>query len=695
MKSIGLCMIVRNEAPVIRRCLESMLPLIDYVLIVDTGSTDNTRTVVRDFLSENNIPGEVVDEPWQNFAYNRTFALGKLREKREIDYGLMVDADQVMVYESGFAAPRFKETLNKDVYDIRLRTGSIEYLVPHLSGNRVDIAYKGVLHEYRECPDDCTRGVASGFYIQEMRDSARSANVRKFQDDAETLVHALRNESDPFLVSRYTFYLAQSFRDAGDTESALKHYLERAELGFWDEEVFLSLYNAAQMKEALKHPETEIIETYLRAHQTCPLRAEALDGAARFCRSVGRYDQGYGFARQVLHLRNPQQGLFVEAWIYQYGVRDELSVLAYWTGNYAESLDLCLSLLADGQVPEDQHARIRQNAHFAIDKINPLTLARSDRRAGPAPAMADTRLPSLHSDQMAARREAAAARYAIVTPYFRETRDKLERCLRSVGRQTVAVDHIVVADGLAQQWIDGEPVRHLRLDMSHNDFGGTPRGLGALLAASEGYRGIGFLDADNWIADDHVERCVEAALQAGPDCDYVIAGRFFARPDGTTIDIGNLRLSDEVIDTNCLFFLEGAYHSLHHWVTIPRQLSAINDRVVASALKNYGLRPARVKDPTVFYECLWSAIYQSIGEPPPPNAKPSVDPVPIYAWLDTLPDREFTIANRRSGTTIQRPSRTFTSSGAGAPPAVGRNSPCPCGSGKKYKHCHGSTASRQ
>jgi glycosyltransferase involved in cell wall biosynthesis/tetratricopeptide (TPR) repeat protein len=687
MKSIGLCMIVRNEAAVIRRCLESMLPLIDYVLIVDTGSTDSTRAIVRDFLSEKNIPGEVVDEPWQNFAYNRTFALRKLREKRQIDYSLMVDADQIMVYESGFAAQRFKETLREDLYDIRLRTGSIEYLVPHLSSNRVDIAYKGVLHEYRECPDHCTRGIASGFTIQEMQDSARSTNVRKFQDDAETLLHALRNESDPFLVSRYTFYLAQSYRDFGDSESALKYYLERAELGFWDQEIFLSLYNAAQMKEALKRPETEIIETYLRAHQTCPYRAEALYGAARFCRSVGRYDQGYALAKQVLHLRPPLQGAFVEAWIYQYGVRDELSVLAYWIGNYAESLDLCLALLADGQVPEDQHARIRQNAHFSVDRINPLTLASNHQRAGQAPTIDDTRLPSFHHKQMAARRAAAASRYAIVTPYFRETRGKLERCLRSVGRQTVAVDHIVVADGFAQQWIDGEPVRHLRLDVSHD-------GLGALLAASEGYGGIGFLDADNWIADDHVERCVEAASEVGPDCDYVIARRFLTRPDGTTIDVKNPHLSEDV-DTNCLFFLEGSYHSLHHWVTIPRQLSAINDRVVVSALKNYGLRPARVKEPTVFYECLWSTIYQSVGEVPPPNAKPNVDPMPIYAWLDTLPDRELTIANRRSGLTVRRQSRIFTSSGPGVvTPPVGRNSPCPCGSGKKYKHCHGHIASR-
>ena len=122
-----------------------------------------------------------------------------------------------------------------------------------------------------------------------------------------------------------------------------------------------------------------------------------------------------------------------------------------------------------------------------------------------------------------------------------------------------------VADGFptVDRW---RPVRHLRLDMSHDDFGGTPRRLGALLATSEGYRGIGFLDADNWIADDHVERCVEAATEVGPDCDYVIARRFLTRPDGTTIDVKNPHLSEDV-DTNCLFFLEGSYHSLHHWVT--------------------------------------------------------------------------------------------------------------------------------
>src|SRR6266699_3447605 len=108
MKSIGLCMIVKNEAHVIARCLESFLPLLDYVLIVDTGSTDETVSVSRKFLQERKIPGEIRHQPWQDFASNRTAALAMLRDRREIDYRLMIDADQVAIYDDKFDVDTFK-----------------------------------------------------------------------------------------------------------------------------------------------------------------------------------------------------------------------------------------------------------------------------------------------------------------------------------------------------------------------------------------------------------------------------------------------------------------------------------------------------------------------------------------------------------------------------------------------------------
>jgi len=52
MKTLGLMMIVKNEKDVILRCLKSVLPIIDYWTIVDTGSTDGTQDIIKSFLQK-------------------------------------------------------------------------------------------------------------------------------------------------------------------------------------------------------------------------------------------------------------------------------------------------------------------------------------------------------------------------------------------------------------------------------------------------------------------------------------------------------------------------------------------------------------------------------------------------------------------------------------------------------------------
>ena len=78
MKSVALSMIVKDESQVILRCLRSVRPLIDYMLIVDTGSTDGTQQIIQNYLQDERLDGEVIDAPWRDFAYNRTMALALL-----------------------------------------------------------------------------------------------------------------------------------------------------------------------------------------------------------------------------------------------------------------------------------------------------------------------------------------------------------------------------------------------------------------------------------------------------------------------------------------------------------------------------------------------------------------------------------------------------------------------------------------
>lgn len=379
MKSIGLCLIAKNEAPVITRCIESALPLIDYVVVVDTGSTDDTPGVVSKFLEEKNLPGEVIHETWCGFAYNRNVALERIRRRAEIDYSLMVDADQILTYDEDFEAERFKKKLRHDVYDLILVNGSQEMPIPNLASNRIEIVYKSELHEYRVIPPGSSRRPAKGVRIVEMGGGGRSRNPNKYRDDAVVLEKLLLEETDPFLIARHKFYLGESYRQCGEDEKAIQFYLERTKLGFSIDEIFLSYLYAGRLQMKLNRPGNEVLETFLAGHKTCPWRVETLHGAAMLCRMQGLHHLGYMLARPGLGLATPESGLFIENWMYDYGLLDEYSVLCYWTGRYQECIDAATRILREGRIPVEERPRVEQNVDFAAVKLKELNLGERKR----------------------------------------------------------------------------------------------------------------------------------------------------------------------------------------------------------------------------------------------------------------------------------------------------------------------------
>ena len=370
MPKIGLCMIVKNEAHTIETCLRSVQPLIDYVLIEDTGSTDDTQVIIRRFLARENIPGEVFDEPWQDFAVNRSIGLARLRQVTAIDYALVMDADDVLRFDPAFDLAAFKAGMDKDVYDLPIRLGDVYYRRPQILNNRRSFVYRGVLHEFVQFPPGkCSHEVAEGLLIDCGTHGARSRNPQKYQDDAAVLARALAAETDPLLQARYTYYLAQSYRDTGDLENALTYYLRRSTLGYWVEEIYVSLLSAARIMQRLDYPVDDVIAAFERTAAVNPARAEALHGAAKLCNQTGRSAQAYDFAKRGLGLAQPEDGLFVEAMVYAYGMPDEFSIAAYWCGNYAACLDTCLTLLGSGALPDSERKRVSANASFALGKL--------------------------------------------------------------------------------------------------------------------------------------------------------------------------------------------------------------------------------------------------------------------------------------------------------------------------------------
>ena len=118
-KTICLNMIVKDETRVITRCLESVKPIIDYWVIVDTGSTDGTQDLIKEVMKD--IPGELIERPWKNFEHNRNEALECAKNKG--DYFLIMDADDRLEFEPTFVLPK----LDRDSYRLWIKFGGTSY----------------------------------------------------------------------------------------------------------------------------------------------------------------------------------------------------------------------------------------------------------------------------------------------------------------------------------------------------------------------------------------------------------------------------------------------------------------------------------------------------------------------------------------------------------------------------------------
>ena len=80
-KTICLCAIVKNEEKTLPRLINSCKGILDYWVIIDTGSTDNTISVVKEQLD--GIPGEILESSWINFGHNRTELVQKAKGKAD------------------------------------------------------------------------------------------------------------------------------------------------------------------------------------------------------------------------------------------------------------------------------------------------------------------------------------------------------------------------------------------------------------------------------------------------------------------------------------------------------------------------------------------------------------------------------------------------------------------------------------
>lgn len=366
-KTICLNMIVKNEAHIIEKTLENILKNIplNYWVISDTGSTDNTKEVICNFFKEKNIPGELVEHEWRDFGYNRTKALESAYDKS--DYVFIFDADDSIVGKINLT----NEHLKFDKIDFTFGE-AFKYIRPLLVNNRKKWSFIGVLHEYLTCPNiDSSILLEGNYHIDSGRTGDRSKNPDKYFNDAIILKKAFESEitKDYGLACRYAFYCANSFKDSGPKyiNESIEWYKKCLELDNWNQEKFMSAINLGHLYIDKKDTNSAI-KYWLKSNE---YDNERIEGIILACEKLK--ENGLNLLVNLLYnkYKNYNKNLLNKLFLYDYLYKDHLEFenlsCAYLINNFQSGYECCKKILIN-QVLNYHLIKITlTNLHFYLN----------------------------------------------------------------------------------------------------------------------------------------------------------------------------------------------------------------------------------------------------------------------------------------------------------------------------------------
>lgn len=331
----ALILMIKNEEKILKRCLEAVEKVVDCFCICDTGSTDSTQEVAKEFLKTRT--GCLTIEPWQNFGHNRTVSfvnaqtyVKELGWNLEETYGILLDADMMFV-----PGKLRQQKLGAIGYKIIQKNANLEYYNTRII--RMDYAWKclGVTHEYWDGPsDNLEKDVC---FIDDRDDGGCKHD--KFERDAKLLEDGLAKEPENV---RYMFYLAQTYKCVGRFADAITMYKKRIKAGGWAEEIWNAHYSIGDCYLKLKNiPKFE--EWMQKAHAYRPCRTESIYSLAKYFREVGQHYKSYHYIKIGVSVPFPKDDvLFIESDVYRGLFNYECSIVEYYIHH-----DRCLRTTID------------------------------------------------------------------------------------------------------------------------------------------------------------------------------------------------------------------------------------------------------------------------------------------------------------------------------------------------------------
>ncbi len=360
----------KNEEHCIQNTLESVYKHIDYWVVCDTGSTDRTCEIVKNFFEEKGIPGELHVDEWVGFDHNKSLMMERAKDKT--DYVLHLDADDLLINGLDFG----KNDIGDDAYFMNVTRGTLKWMALIIFNNRLTWKFCGVAHTTIKCKEKesfTTKDISNrNSYVSGEGIGSRAFDPKKFLYDAEKLKKQFFDTllSDPDdLNSRSAFYTGQSYQDYGMLEEAIKWYRLYTKLDVtWFEEIFECNMRIAYCMMKLNYKLSDIESQMSLAINIEPDRAEPYYFMGKHCNEIGEYEKAYNYLRAAKSRDyksvKEKYRLFIQETMYGIYNNDELSVACFWSDRFDEGYKYLLEILNDERFSSSKDRLLTNQKHF-------------------------------------------------------------------------------------------------------------------------------------------------------------------------------------------------------------------------------------------------------------------------------------------------------------------------------------------
>lgn len=343
--------IVKNESHVIKRCIDSIANIATSYLICDTGSTDGTPEIIESYMKEKGIPGKVVHKEWQNYGFNRSYAMEQFHNDEKLNsakYVIWHDADEVFSTDrNDFLSYPTKEDADKLYEWLEQRTestihiltiyGNLIYPRCQIVRNNQFYVWKSPKHEYIYGTQDNSRTTYNGFVLSARQEGNASKDPDRCKKDTQLFITYIDKNGGYEKCPREVFYLAGEYQNY-NRNKAIKFYEIRTKInaGF-DQEKYISYLRLGR----LAYLDEDKIKYWTAGMNMIPRRLECIFELMYLHVERKNYLEAFklGIVVDEKHLID-ESDLFVEHKIYTYLFDLYLSLAAHYHGFHQIASDI-------------------------------------------------------------------------------------------------------------------------------------------------------------------------------------------------------------------------------------------------------------------------------------------------------------------------------------------------------------------